>query len=77
MCHYQIVRAYTKAESGALPPSNVHQIRQREPIVNTNESEKKVVYSILGIPITEKGLIPLEFWNNMSHDEKTNFFAEK
>ena len=76
-CHYQIVRAYMKAESGASHPSNVHQIRQREPTVNTNESEEKVVDSILGIPITEKGLIPLEFWNNMSHDEKTKFLAEK
>jgi len=49
-----IVRAYMKAEGGVSHPSNVHQIRQREPTVNMNKSEKKFVDSILGIPITEK-----------------------
>ena len=45
-CHYQIVKAYMKAESGASHPSNMHQIRYREPTFNTNESEKKVVIII-------------------------------
>jgi hypothetical protein len=52
---------------------NVHQIgRQRNQTSNTNESEMKDVDSIISIPITEKGLVPLEFRNGMSSNHKSH-----
>ena len=39
--------------------------------VNTDKSDKKLVGSILGIPITGKGFAPNEFFNNMLDEKKT------
>ena len=45
--------------------------------VNSDRSGKKLVDSILGIPITDKGFVPTEFWSNMFEDKKTEFFTKK
>ena len=45
--------------------------------VNSDKSSKKVIDSILDIPITDKGFVPPEFCNTMSDDKKKEFYKMK
>ena len=44
---------------------------------SSDKSDEKVINSILGIPITEKGFVPYHHWVAMSEDKRTEFLSKK